>query len=311
MSLWVNTKRIVRAGFASTWRNTFVSLSAVLVMFITLVVIGFVIFVGAILNASLTELENKVDVNVYLTVDAPESDIFALRSSLEQLPEVAFVEYISREEALLAFEERHSDDQLIIQALEELGGNPLGAVLNIKARETSQYESIATFLQDESALSRGTSSKSIIDKMNFPQNEIAITRLSNIIEAAETLGLVITAVLAVVSVIITFNTIRLVIYTAREEISVMRLVGASYSYIRGPFVVSGMLYGFVAAILTLIVLYPLTLWLGPTTARFFGNINVFDYYISNFGELFLVLVLTGVILGGFSSFLAVRKYLQV
>lgn len=308
---WINVKRIARAGFANTLRNTFVSLSAVLVMFITLIVISFVIFVGAILNASLSELESKVDVNVYFVNDASEDDIFSLQAALEQLPEVASVEYVSREEALANFEARHEGDQLIIQALEELDGNPLGAILNIRARETSQYESIASFLEDETALSQGTTSASIIDKVNFLQNKLAIDRLSRVIDAAETLGLTITAVLAIVSVIITFNTIRLVIYTSREEISVMRLVGASYSYIRGPFVVSGMLYGFVAAVLTLILLYPLVLWLGPTTASFFGNINVFDYYLSNFGELLLVLVLTGVILGGFSSFLAVKKYLEV
>jgi len=124
-------------------------------------------------------------------------------------------------------------------------------------------------------------------------------------------GLVITAVLAVVSVVITFNTIRLVIYTAREEISVMRLVGASYSYVRGPFVVGGIFYGVVATIFTLVIFYPLVLWLGPTTESFFGSINVFDYYISNFGQLFLVLLLSGVVLGGVSSFLAVRKYLKI
>jgi len=311
MSTWVNARRIIRNGLTGAWRSTFVSLSAVLVMTITLLIIGFVIFIGAILDSSLEELQSKVDVNVYFVTDAPESEILSLKLQLEGLPEVALVEYVSREQALINFRERHQDDQLIIQALDELNENPLGAILNIRARETSQYETVAAFLEGDTALSEGDTIFSIIDSVNFLQNKLAIERLSRIVDTAETLGIVITAVLSVVSVVITFNTIRLVIYTSREEISVMRLVGASYSYIRGPFVVGGIFYGVVSAVFTMVIFYPLVLWLGPTTEGFFGSINIFDYYVSNFGQLFLVLLLSGSVLGGFSSFLAVRKYLKI
>ena len=311
MSNWVNVKRIVRNGLTSVWRNTFVSLSAVLVMTITLIVIGFVIFVGAILDSSLEEIKSKVDVNVYFVTDAPEEEILSLKLRLETLPEVALVEYISREEALENFRERHGDDQLMLQAIDELDENPLGAILNIRAQETNQYETIADFLEGDTALSDDDTSISIIDSVNFLRNKLAIERLSKIVEAAETLGIVISAVLAVVSVVISFNTIRLVIYTSREEISVMRLVGASYGYIRGPFVVSGIFYGVLASVITMALFYPFVLWLGPTTEAYFGGINVFDYYVSNFGQLFLVLLLSGVVLGGFSSFLAVKRYLKI
>jgi len=311
MGMQVHIKRIIRNGLTGVWRNTFVSLSAILVMTITLIVIAFVIFVGAILNSSLEELRDKVDVNVYFVTTAPESQILEVQSLLEQLPEVALVEYVSRDQALEEFRNRHQDDQLILQALDELGENPLGAILNVKAQETSQYETVASFLESDTALSEGAVSTSIIDRVNYFQNRLAIERLSRIITAAETLGIVITAVLAIVSVIITFNTIRLVIYTSREEISVMRLVGASYSYVRGPFVVSGIFYGLVASVITMIVFYPIVLWLGPTTESFFGSINVLSYYLSNFFQLLIVLLLSGTVLGGFSSFLAVRKYLKI
>lgn len=280
-------------------------------MTITLFVIGFVVFVGAILNSSLTELQNKVDINVYLTTDAPEADILALKSALEELPQVAVVTYVTREEALANFRARHENDQILLQALDELDENPLGAVLNIRAQETSQYESIAAFLEGDDALAEGVPIDSIIDRVNFLQNKLAIERLTLIIDAARTLGLVVTIVLVAMSIVITFNTIRLVIFIARKEISVMRLVGASAWYIRGPFVVSGAAYGIIAGIVTLIIFYPLALWLGPITERFFGSINVFEYYISNFGQLFLLLVCSGIVLGAFSSFLAVRRHLKL
>lgn len=307
--LLTNVRRIARSGFANFWRNRFVSLSAILVMLITLSVIVLVVFMGAILDASLRDLQSKVDVNVYFLPDASEEDILEIRRRLEALPEVAAIEYVTREEALAAFRERHADDQLIIQGLEELGENPLGAVLNVQARQPDQYESVAKFLEGDSVL--GAGGVTVIESINYFNNKAAINKLGKIIESADRLGLALTIISAVMSVIITFNTIRLVIYTAREEISVMRLVGASNSYIQGPFVVGGILYGFIAGLLSLVIFYPLTLWLGPTTERFFGTINVFDYYVENFGEFFVITILTGMCLGALSSFLAVKKYLNV
>jgi cell division transport system permease protein len=137
-----------------------------------------------------------------------------------------------------------------------------------------------------------------------------IDQLDKIISYVENLGLFIIAFFAFASVLITFNTIRLAIYTAREEISIMRLVGASNPYIRGPFVFEGTLYGVISGFITLAVFYPLTYSLRGATSAFF-NADVFAFYISNFGLLFLVLVGCGALLGAISSYLAVRKYLSV
>lgn len=306
---WINVKRIVNAGFVNFWRNGFVSLASVLIMVVTLFVLGAVVFSGALLESSLTALRDKVDVNVYFMTNAPESDILSLKTSLEALPEVAMVEYISREQALADFQERHNDDQTILNALAELDDNPLGAVFNVRAVETSQYESIAAFLESDAAL--GSGNQIIIDKVNYYDNKPVIEKLSEIIDSSERLGFALSTILIVLSLIITFNTIRLAIYTAREEISVMRLVGASTAYVRGPFVVEGVMYGVVAGIIVVALFYPITLWMGPFTERFFGSINIFDYYLSNFGQIFLLLLGAGVILGAISSYLAVRRYLQV
>jgi len=149
---------------------------------------------------------------------------------------------------------------------------------------------------------------SLVDKINYYQNADTINKLTNIIDSANRLGFALTLFLIIISILITFNTLRLVIYMSREEISVMRLVGASTGYIRGPFFVAGALYGFISAVITLVLFYPITLWLGKTTADFFVGINLFSYYVSNFGEIFLIIVFSGVAIGSLSSFLAVRKY---
>lgn len=308
MSLWVDTKRIARAGAVGFLRNGFVTLATVLIMSITLFVIGSILVTGAALESVLTQLQQKVDINVYFLTDASEEDILDLRDAVEERPEVAAVEYISREEALEQFRERHRDDQLTIQALDELAENPLGASLAIQAKQPNQYEAIANFLQEEASVGSGDP---IIEKINFFQNRAAIERLSDIITASERFGLITMIFLIVASTLIVFNTIRLAIYTTKDEINVMQLVGASDSYVQGPFIIEGALYGLVGALVALFTMYPLALWLGPASEQFLGSFNVLTYYTSHFALLFLVLVGTGVVLGAFSSFLAVRRYLNL
>lgn len=307
--MWITIKRIARSGFYGFWRNSFVSLSSILVMVVTLSVIGAIIFSNAILGATLDQIKDKVDINVYFVLDATEESIESLRQSVSKLPEVASASVTTREEAIINFRKLHENDEYTLQALDELGENPLGATLNIKAKDPSQYSSITEFLEGQS--SQGIDGEKIIDKINYYQNKDSIDRLNRIISSASRLGYILTIFLVFVSILITFNTIRLVIYMSREEISVMRLVGASTGYIRGPFFVAGGLYGFISAIITLILFYPITLWLGKTTQNFFVGLNVFNYYISNFGQIFLIIIVSGVIIGSISSFLAVRKYLKV
>lgn len=306
---WTNAKRISRTGWTNFWRNGTVSFASVLIMMVTLTVIGFIIFSGAILGTSLSTLRNKVDVSATFIPAAKEEDILSIKNQIEQLPEVSSVTYTSRDEALAAFKERHTNDQSILAALDELGQNPLGATLDIKAKDPSQYEGIANFLQGGSALSK--SGVSVIDHVNYYQNKVAIDKLTGIINSSQRLGLALTIFFIAVSILIAFNTIRLTIYIARDEISVMRLVGASTSYIQGPFVVLGVIYGLVAGILTLLVLLPLTYWLGNATESFFIGLNIFSYYLRNFIEVFFIIIGSGMILGAVSSALAIRRYLKV
>lgn len=303
----IDIKRIVRGGFLNFVRNGFVSLSSVLVMTITLSVITIIILSQAVLNFSLSQLQDKVDVTVFFTVGASESEILGIQSQLQQLPEVASVDYISADQALENFRERHSADYLTLQALEELDENPLGATLNIQAIEASEYEQIANFLESGDALA--SNQKVIIDKVNYFQNKLVIDRLISITEGAKRLGVGITIVLVLISVIITFNTLRLNIYIAREEIGVMRVVGAENHYIRGPFMIEGMIYGIVSAFITMLIFYPITLWLGANMSDFLG-INLNTYYFSNFFQLFVITAVFGMLLGIVSSFLATRAYLK-
>ncbi len=300
-------KRIIKAGFLSFKRNGLVSWAAVLVVTITLSFITAIILLQAVLYFSLNTIKDKVDVTIYFNVGTSEDKIMILKDSLLKLPEVAEVTYISDQQALVLFRARHENDYPTIAALDEIGTNPLGGYLNVKAKEISQYESIANFLKGDSALALG--STSIIDKVNYHQNKPVIERLNTIISGAQKLGFLITLLLVIISIVITFNTIRLAIFISREEIGVMRLVGASKMYVRGPFVVEGLIYGIIATFITLLIFWPVTGWLGHNMSNFLG-FNVFDYYVANILQIFIIVLFSGVFLGTISSFLAVRKYLN-
>lgn len=297
--LLIKSKRVIKSGFMNFWRNGWVSLAAILVMVVTLFAIGSIIFSRVILGSVLKQIENKVDISVYFKTKTTESDIADLKKSLELLPEVKTVDYVSETQALADFKEIHKDSPLTLQALEQLDENPFGAILNIRAKEVSQYESVAKFLEGESATVKGKDA--IIDKVNYFQNKKIIDSLSRIIASTKKLGASMSIVFIIISILVTFNTLGLVIYTSREEIEVMRLVGASNRFVRGPFIIEGAMYGVISSIITMVIFWPLTLWLGPSTAigsatvkNFFGEVNlyqyfgvdIYQYYINNFGQIF-------------------------
>ncbi|MCE9517789.1 ABC transporter permease [Candidatus Nomurabacteria bacterium] len=305
--LMMNIKRIVRSGYRNFMRSGFTSIASILIMTITLFVITSLIFIQAALSASLTDIRNKVDVTVYFVPGAEESSIKNVQQALEKLPEIKEVTYTSQDQALSDFKEKHANDYLTLQALDELSDNPLGASLNVRARDPSQYESISKYFETDNVISKGA--LTIIDKVDYHQNKVVIDRLTSIINGAKRLGFAVSLALALISIVITFSTIRLIIYMSRDEISVMRLVGAGNQYIRGPFIVSGMLVGIVASLLTLILFIPISIWLGNQMTDFFG-INLFSYYKSNFIQLFIIMLGSGIILGSISSAFAIHRYLR-
>lgn len=300
-------KRVIISGYHNFTRSGFTSAASVIIMTIALFVITSLIFVQAGLNSALNNIKEKVDVTVYFVTDADEDSIKSVKEALEKLPEVQEVAYTSQEEALMQFKEKHSNDYLTLQALDELDENPLGASLNVKAKDPSQYESISKYFESETALSRGA--LTVIDKIDYHQNKIVIDRLTSIINGAKKLGFVVSFLLVIISIIITFNTIRLIIYMSREEINVMKLVGAGGRYIRGPFIVSGILVGIVASIITIIIFIPVSIWLGNQMTDFIG-INLYTYYKSNFFQLFIIMLGSGITIGAISSIFAIHRYLR-
>lgn len=305
---WIRLKRVMKSGWINFRRNGIVSTAAVLVATITLSVATGLFLFRAVLNSTITQVQQKVDIAVYFTIDAPEERILELENTLQKLPEVAQVDYNSADEQVLMFRDRHADDYLTLQALDELGNNPFGGSLLIKAKDSTQYESIAQVLEGDSQIARDNAQ--IIERINYSQNKLVIDRLNDLIANARTTGLGITIVLALVSIVIMFTTIRLTIYMAREEIGIMRLVGASGAYVRAPFLVEGMLYGFFAWLITTGIFLVGTYLIGSHASSVLG-MNLYTYYVGHFFSIGGLVLLIGLFLGSVSSMFAVRRYLDV
>ena len=307
--MWTSFKRVLSGGAKNFARSGLVSFATVLIMTVTMFIIGTLLFLSALLTHTLSVIQDKVDVNVYFTTTASESNILAVESKLQSQPEVVSVTYTSRDDALAQFRQKHTNDQLTLQALDELGSNPLGASLAIKAKDPSQYDQVVQFLSNDPSTAPGGTS--IIDRINYYQNKDVIDRLSHTITSTREAGLILIILFALASVIITFATIRLAIYSSRDEIAVMRLVGASNMYIRGPFIVAGMIAGVLSALIALALFYPIAWYTGSTMTTWLGGFNLFTYYTSNFALLFSTLVGAGIVLGSIASLVAVRTYLKI
>jgi len=306
---WTAIKRMLVGGGKNFARGGAVSAATVIIMTVTLAIIGSLIFFSAVLSYTLNIFKDKVDVSVYFVTTASEKEILAVKDQLEKLPQVKGITFTSAADALAAFRARHANDQLTLQALEELGGNPLDASLEIQAKDPSEYDSIVSFLEASPALSAGGTS--IVDRINYSQNKDVIDRLSLAIRATQELGFAIIILFALASILIAFATIRLAIYTARDEIAVMRLVGASNAYIQGPFIAAGVITGIIASGLVLLLLWPATWYAGMKTTGYFAGFDVANYYSSHFPVIFLILIISGIALGAIASVLAIHKYLKV
>jgi cell division transport system permease protein len=306
---WMTIKRVLVSGAKSFARGGAVSAATVLVMTVTLSIIGALIFLSALLTFTLNSIKDKVDVSVYFVTSASEADILTVKSQIEKLPQVANVSYTSADDALVAFRTRHASDQLTLQALDELGGNPLDASLEVRAKDPTEYESIVKFLEASPTLSAGGTS--IVDRINYSQNKEVIDRLALAIRATREVGFAMIVLFALASVLIAFATIRLAIYVAKDEIAVMRLVGASNAYIQGPFIVTGVITGVASAIIVLILLWPVTWYAGAKTVTWFGGFDIAGYYSGHFPLVFAVIMGSGILLGAVASVLAIRKYLKV
>ena len=258
--------------------------------------------------AFLREIKKKVSITIYLKSDITDISILNIKQKLKNIEKVKDVTYITKDATLANFRETYKGDLATIASLDEISSNPFGASFSVVAKDTQNYEEIITYINDAKLLGEDFAS---IDKVNYVDIKESINKLNSIIKAVESFGIFVIVVFVAMSIMIIYNTVRLAIFTYREEISIMKLVGASNMYIRGPFIVESSIYGVAASLLSVIIMYPVVSWLRDKTLTFFVGFDMLQYYRDNIIQIFVILCVSGILVSIVSSMLAVRKYLNV
>jgi cell division transport system permease protein len=297
--------RAIKTGVINFWRNFWLSATATLIMIVTLTILTLILILFSLTSFAVHNVQERVDVSIYFKSQVSEDQIQTIRKDLEKLPQIASVNYVSSAEALELFKQRHINDPLITESLAQLTENPLPPTIQIKAKELDQYPEIVSELQKSEY-------QQFIRDVNFEDNRIVIERLSKILDIVKRAGLALAIVFALIAVLVIFNTIRLTIYNRREEVEIMRLVGATSWYIRWPFIIESMLYGIAASIITIILTIPVYGSLIPRMNTYLGIAPEAQSFIHfSLFSLFLIQLLVALFLGILSSMIAIRRYLKI
>lgn len=296
--------RTFKSGFLHFRRNGWLSFAVISILTLTLLIISTLIVLTIAANLIIQSVQDKVDISVYFKGNAEESRIMEFRSAVLQYKEVKSADYVSKNRALDEFKSKNADNPVIMQSIEAIGSNPLNASVNIKAVTPDKYDIIATAIQ-ESAF------KDDISRINYAKNKIVIERLNNVLSTTRKVGATLATLFSLIAVLITFNAIRITIYAHRQEIEIMRLVGASNPYIRMPFIFEGVIYGAISAIVVMLILFPLIKFVAPYLSGAVSIKDVQTSFMHNLWLIFLIQLVTGIALGTISSLIAVRRYLKI
>jgi cell division transport system permease protein len=304
ISFW----RVLKSAFQNFWRNIWLSIATTVIMSLTLLMMSFLYFANILGVQVLTSIEQKVDLSAVFKPEATSQQINILKQELESRQDVESVRVVTSEDALTQFRQRHADDPFIEESLKELEENPLPASIFIIATEPRFYQNIAAQLQSEKYTP-------FIESVNFEDSKAVIERLIRVMTSVKNAGFVATSIFAILVVLIMFNTIRLAIYSFREEIDIMRLVGASNWFIQGPFLIEAIVVALLGVIICNIILFPFLSAAEPQIRTFFFSsnttqFNIFDYAVAKWATLIGIQAGLAVFLAGLSSMIAIRRYLR-
>ena len=297
-------KRIIKIGWKEFSRNIGISIATIFIMVMVISLVTMLFLLGPISDTLISIVEDKIDISVYIKEDVSVGGIMELKSEISRIPEVEDVDYVSKEEALETFIKTHKDDPVLIESLTEVGYNPFLSCLNIKARQASQYEQVTSFLE-------GGTFQNLIEKIDYHERKPVIEKVFALTNGINKIGIFFSIIFGVIAVLIAFNAVRIAIHSSKEEISVMRLVGASNWFVRGPFLIQGIIVGFISALITLLITFIFSYFLEPKVRSLAPEISIWGIFVSNFLFLFLIQLATGIGLGIISSYIAIRKYLKI
>lgn len=308
MKHWLITQwRIIKTGMINFIRNATLAIAAIAVMVITLTIVLSSVIANAAFSNTVKQITDKIDISVYFKDSVTSAQQEALIARLKSLPNVQSVEYISKDQALTKYQKTNQDNVDLLTAISQTD-NPLPASVTIKPRDPYKLDQIQTFIDSPEV-------KQISERTDNQEDRIQalykITAATHFFQNAGVVGIV---VFAVVSMLIIFNTIRMAIFNRRDELQIMRLLGASSWFIRGPFVVETILYGIVSAVVSLtlcnVMFIVASSGLGASTLGLLDIQYAHAYFLDHLWIFFGGQIAGGILIGAVSSLIATRRYLK-
>jgi cell division transport system permease protein len=297
--------RIIKFSFQDIIRNGWLTIVTVIVLLLALFSINTLITLRLISDGAVAAIKDKINISLYLKPETPESEIQALQAKIASFDQVKSVSYISKQSALDSFREKYQNNQAVLAALKELGRNPLSPSLTITAKNLGDSNVLIGTLK--------MIDNPIIESRDFSDNTVILNKINNITKRVNEVGMFIVGIFILISLMMVYNTIRVAIYTHRQEIEIMRLVGASNFFLYMPYLFSALIYSLLSVLIIISVFYPFLTLLQPYLEVFFMgyNVNILTYFVNNFFFIFGVQFLAMVVINMLASWLAVRKYARV
>jgi len=302
--------RVIKYGAKSFIRNTWLSAAAIAIMVVTLVVLSATLIAAKAMDSAISQIRNQVDISIYLKQGTTNDQVVDTAMKIKNLEGVAEVNVLSPEEANKKINDKiinefNITDEDLIKTMRE-APNKIAWTLNVKMNDLNETDTLEKFVNETESI------QELLDETKKPtyasSHRQTIKNIADIMNKVQIVGLSAAAVFAVIAILVVFNTIRMAIFNRKEEIYMMRLVGASRWFIVGPFVVEASIYGIVAAIITSIAVYATVYGI---RGQFDGMLDsTYDLMIRYWYGIVAALIVVGVIIGIFSALLATKKYLK-
>lgn len=303
-------RRIIAGGAVNFMRNASLAVAAIAVMVVTLTIVLFSLVTTVTLNHTISQIADKINISIYLNDNVTVEQRKKLISELRQLKQVRDVAYISKDQALAEYKASNAHNKNLLQALNETG-NPLPASIQVDPVDPAHIDQIQQLLKKPSTVAledpqAGTSYSG--------DRKAAIDKIANATDILKRVGVIGVVVFTLVSMLIIFNTIQMAIFNRRDEITIMRLLGATTWYIRGPFVVESVIYGIVSALISVAIIDVLFVVASSTLQA--SSLGLLDigyangYFYDHFFVLLGLQLAAGILIGAVSSVIATRRYLK-
>jgi len=296
--------RVIKFGVQNFWRNKWLSLATTVVMTLALLTVSLSVFLNLIIGITVQMVRERIDIEIFFDEDVTESQVFDVRNRLDSLDAVKSIEYISKEKALEIYKEKNKDNKDLDEPI-SLDENPLPMSLKVSLTDPEKISQINSFVKQNY--------NSLVSDISYQDYKEVINKLLSTTNSVKRAGFVLSLVFIVMSLVVVFNTIRITIFSRREEIEIMKLVGATNWFIRWPFIIEGLIYGVFASIFSISIVALASYFTMPALNHFFGNLSVdfFQEFNLQVPWVIVLQVALGVSVGVFSSLVAISKHLRV